>query len=112
MSRLGDDMEYQCHLCNSPVEPVINLGVQPLANALLSSPDEKDEYTYTAIWAWCRQCQLLQLVDVPPAEIVYTSSYPYRSGLSKFMDEHFEKTARYLEERYSPRTAIEVAVND
>jgi len=105
---------YKCHLCGSPVEAVVDLHVQPLANSLLDSPDAIDQNWYNAVWAWCRQCELLQLTDVPDASIVFAGDYPYLSGQSEYMNQHFRKTAKMLYDKYdlSMGRAIEIGPND
>jgi len=103
----------RCHLCGTILKKYIDLHQQPLANSLLSSPDEQDKVWYSAVWAWCPSCELLQLIDVPPAEVVYTASYPYKSSQSQFMNDHFRKTAQYLYDLYhlGNGKVIEIAVN-
>lgn len=100
-----------CHICNSPLpSPILDFGAMPLANTLLSNPNE--EYTqYHAAWSWCDECELLQLIDVPDADVVFTSEYPYRTDQSRFMTEHFKKTAGYLMERVAPENVLEIGVN-
>ena len=108
---------YKCHLCGSAVETVIDLHMQPLANALLDSHDAIDQNWYGAVWAWCKSCELLQLVDVPPAEVVFSGAYPYLSGQSQHMNDHFKRTAGMLYDKYNLSfgrigKVIEVGVND
>jgi len=101
-----------CHICGSEVVPLLDFGRQPLANALINL-GEDDKYWYNAVWGWCTECQLLQLTDVPPAEVVFEGSYPYITEQSKFMQKHFDETARYLSGLYGLQTkkTLEIGVN-
>ena len=105
---------YQCHLCGKKLVSIISLGQQPLANRLLNSPDQIDDIWYDATWSWCDDCKLLMLVDPPSPDIVFESNYPYLTGQSKFMNEHFEKTAHTLYHQYNLDSAkvIEIGCND
>lgn len=103
---------YSCHLCGDPVEPVLDFGRQPLANSYLL-PGEADKVWYNAVWGWCDACQMLQLVDVPDVSLVFNADYPYITDQSKFMMNHFRKTAECLEERYNleGQKVLEIGAN-
>lgn len=57
-----------CRACNSlNISEVLDLGLQPVSNRLLSSPDEKEEL-FPIRLGLCRDCGLTQLLDLIPAE--------------------------------------------
>jgi methylation protein EvaC len=103
---------YSCHICGMRIEEVLNFGRQPLANTY-PLPGEEDLIWYDAIWAWCSSCEMLQLVDVPDISNVFNASYPYITDQSKFMIDHFAKTAKMLSYGYDlpGKKVLEIGCN-
>lgn len=103
---------YNCHICGSAVTPLLDFGRQPLANSYLAV-GETDRVWYTAVWAWCDPCQLLQLVDVPDISNVFNADYPYITDQSRFMVNHFRNTANHLNYMYdlADKNVLEIGCN-
>lgn len=107
---------FRCLACgNSQGHPVLDLGLQPLANNLLLPADlDKVEPRFPLRVAVCEGCWLLQITDlVPPVELF--SDYLYFSSFS----DSFVRHARAAAERYVPEFAlgatshvVEIASND
>jgi len=107
---------FQCRSCDSRDGTlVLDLGVQPLANNLLSSEDlSKSEFKFPLKLAVCTQCWLLQITDtVPPVKLF--SEYLYFSSFSDALLHH----ARQAVERYiddfglsNKSWVVEIASND
>lgn len=76
-----------CTLCGSSLRIVLDLGRQPLANALLKSADEVAP-VYPLRLGHCTGCGHLQLADTVPPAALFTD-YVYRTGSSRPMVEHF-----------------------
>jgi SAM-dependent methyltransferase len=74
-----------CRACGgAPLEPVIDLGSQPLANALRRPGDPSEEARFPLAAVLCRVCTLVQLtVTVPPARMF--DEYVYFSSTSSSM---------------------------
>jgi methylation protein EvaC len=107
----SDSQMGVCVSCDRALEPMVNLGTQPLANRLQDSPGKPD-ITYRAVWGWCSSCELLQLIDIPPAEVVFGKDYPFLTSTSKFMESHFSQLASRIMERSRPRSFLEIGCND
>ena len=107
---------FQCRSCGSHTgQPILDLGVQPLANNLLLPSDlGRSEPKFPLRLAVCRSCWLLQILDlVPPVELF--SEYLYFSSFSDFMVRHAREAAeRYVREfgLGSQSLVMEVASND
>jgi SAM-dependent methyltransferase len=109
-----------CRSCGLEVsDPILDLGVQPLANAYLTSPDAKEE-KYPLRLCVCKHCWLVQLVETVPAEKLF-SEYAYFTSASAPMVEHARKCAeRYISEfnlngqveKGHEKWVVEVASND
>ncbi len=105
-----------CRGCDSPaLEPFLDLGLQPLANALPASDREfADEARYPLVVNLCRDCSLVQLVDVIDPVVLF-GHYLYMTGMSKAMDAHFAGYAQAVVDEVRPRAdqqVVEVASND
>lgn len=82
----------KCRICGGgDLKHVIDLGEQPLANNLLSNPEEQVDL-YPLVLMQCQACSLLQLTAVVNPEEMFTN-YPFRSGISQFWQEHCKKLA-------------------
>ena len=83
-----------CRACGGTgLEPVLDLGDQPLANALLRSPaDFATEAVFPLELAFCRDCSLVQILDVVDPEVLF-GHYLYVTGTSETIAEHNERYA-------------------
>jgi SAM-dependent methyltransferase len=79
-----------CRGCGSrALDVFLELGPQPLANALPASPaDFEAEGFYPLDVAFCRDCTLVQLVDVIDPEVLF-GHYLYVTGTSTSMVDHW-----------------------
>lgn len=107
---------FQCRSCGSQHgAPVLDLGLQPLANNLLTPCDlEKPEPKFPLRVAVCQDCWLLQITDlVPPVELF--SEYLYFSSFSDALLNHAREAAQQHEKAFAlgPQSlVVEVASND
>jgi SAM-dependent methyltransferase len=104
-----------CGGCGSTLEPVLSLGDQPLANALLTA-DMLDaaESRYPLTLAICPSCTLVQITEAVPPELMFRE-YAYFSSVSDAFVEH----ARAIAERMiaacrltADSLVMEIASND
>lgn len=107
---------FCCRSCGSHSgRLILDLGVQPLANNLLTSSDlAKPEPKFPLRVAVCESCWLLQITDiVPPVELF--SEYLYFSSFSDALLRHSaEAVAGHLREFKLDRESlvVEIASND
>ena len=105
-----------CRACAAEaLVPVLDLGEQPLANALPATPDEcTAEARYPLVLCLCERCGLLQLVDVIDPEVLF-GHYLYVTGISTTIAEHNRRYADAVVDQLglgSDDLVIEVASND
>lgn len=90
-----------CRICkDSRLLPFLSLGELPLANNYLterelSFPEQRLPHSLY----YCRNCSLVQLIDVVDPEILFRN-YPYFSSASKPLVDHFSRVASEVLECY------------
>src|SRR4051812_14442247 len=105
-----------CRACGSArLTPVLDLGMQPLANAL-RGPEEVDrpEPRYPLDVVLCEGCSLLQLRDSVAPELLF-ADYPYFSSVIDALVAHSKETALRMVERErlgGHSLVVELASND
>jgi SAM-dependent methyltransferase len=83
-----------CRACGgSDMELVLDLGDQPLANALLRNASEFETESFFPLeLVFCRGCSLVQILDVVYPEVLF-GHYLYVTGTSETIAEHNERYA-------------------
>lgn len=104
-----------CRSCgSSDLEPILDLGVSPLADRLPTDPAD-DEYRCPLHAVFCKSCSLVQIVETVDPEILFYAEYPYFSSVSASLLEH---TKQNVEEIIATRNlgpdhlVVELASND
>lgn len=91
----------RCLACdNLGLQPVLNLGVQPLANAYLAKPLEKMDAFGLEVMH-CLKCTHSQLSMAIDRDMLY-KDYKYVSGTTQTLKDHFAKLAREVNELSDP----------
>lgn len=106
----------RCRSCGSDqLQPVIDLGSQPLANNLLNPGDiGKVEPRFPLAVSVCTSCWLMQITHIVPPVALF-SDYVYFSSFSDQMLRHArEASLRYIDEKQlcPSSLVVEVASND
>lgn len=81
-----------CRFCENPTTSVINFGDMPIANHFVKSP-VLDTYRFKLSASLCTECDLFQLDDQPKPELMFHENYPFFTGLSSTMTQHFRDMA-------------------
>ena len=106
-----------CRSCGCRDLPtVLDLGKQPLANALLSADSlGKSEALFPLEVVFCNECGLLQVSETVPPEILFGQDYPYYSSFIPALLEHSRAHALALIEEHPSLhqgLIVEIASND
>jgi SAM-dependent methyltransferase len=109
-------MNATCRSCGQVgLQPILNLGYTPLANALLSAEQlAAPEPVYPLELAFCPRCTLVQIRETVPPEVLFRA-YPYFSSFAETMLCHARTLAtRMIAERKLDRDSliVEAASND
>lgn len=106
-----------CRSCGSgAIVPVLDLGLQPIANALLGSDDlEREEAVFPLKLLVCEDCNLAQISETIPPDVLFGDDYPYFSSFIPALLAHSREHALALidERRVGAEDlVIEIASND
>ncbi|HET7026189.1 MAG TPA: class I SAM-dependent methyltransferase [Candidatus Limnocylindrales bacterium] len=107
----------RCRSCGAPnPRPFLDLGVTPVANALLDEADlGAPEPRFPLEVAMCESCTLVQLTHVLPADRIFDAAYPYFSSYSDVVVAHAKEHVEGLISSGrlgSDSLIVEVASND
>jgi SAM-dependent methyltransferase len=106
-----------CRSCSgSTLTTFLDLGSQPLANALLEEHQlGEPEPAFPLELAFCHDCGLVQVTETIPPDVLFERDYPYYSSFSSALLAHSRDHVRQiLAERAlgSGSLVVEVASND
>lgn len=103
-----------CRICNSSkIDSILNLGNQPLANALRNNDDLSEEIYIPLEIIRCENCTTVQLsVNVNP-DIMF-KEYFWVTGTTKTATDHLEKLSIFISTRCTKKdpSLLEVGSND
>lgn len=109
-------LEETCRICSGKnLEMVLDLGMQPPANAFLRDIDlGLEEKKFPLRVFFCKDCYLVQLLDIVDKGYLF-SHYLYLSSANKPLSEHFAKYASYVYDNIlinKDKFLIEIGSND
>jgi SAM-dependent methyltransferase len=109
--------ESQCQFCLiTDLEEIIFLGYYPPVNALVELNDWNSNQVYFPLQLnFCPNCFLVQIGKSLDPEIVFPSSYPYLSGMTKSLISNFARQAEVASHLLRLETAdlvVDIASND
>lgn len=107
-------MSSDCLNCKAPVEPFIDLGRMPIANAFLREEDAANEYFFNLRVGFCPACTMVQLTELVDRDRMFHDQYPFFSSTSARMAEHFQRLAEEVMRERLPADAfvVEIGSND
>jgi len=103
-----------CKICSQKLQTIISFGEMPISNRFVSDLNA-DEYFYDLAVGFCPECFMVQLENCVEPEMMFNEDYAYYSSTSRFMSNHFKKTADEIIETVAARPSpfvIELGCND
>src|SRR3989344_3493328 len=94
------------------LQPVIDFGKMPIANAFLTPEQFPDEYFFDMIVGYDRETHAIGLVNKVPPKKMFHENYAFFSSTSKGMQRHFRETAEKLLPYAGSGLVVEMGSND
>jgi len=109
-------MALSCRVCGRKnVEVVLDLGDQPHCNSLLSAEAlAEPEPVFPLRLCFCHDCTTVQIDHTVPKETMF-SDYPYVSGTTRTLSDHFRDSAERLSRRLglgAGHLVVDIGSND
>jgi len=103
-----------CKVTQKKINPFMSFGKMPIANGFLKEANFNNEYFYNMEVGFSEDLSLFQLNDHPKPEAMFNNSYPFFSGSSEYMKNHFKKYADFIKKKFlkSNSKIIEIGSND
>lgn len=104
----------KCKISNKPISPFMNFGKMPIANGFLRENQFQEEFFYKMEVGFSEKLSLFQLNEFPKPEKMFNQNYPFFTGSSKFMVQHFAEYALWVKKNYLKENSklIEIGSND
>ena len=103
-----------CKVSKKKIAPFMSFGKMPIANGFIKKKNFNNEYFYNMEVGFSEELSLFQLNNHPKPEAMFNSSYPFFSGSSEYMKNHFKNYADFIKKNFlkSNSKIIEVGSND
>ena len=104
----------KCKIIDEKIEPFMTFGKMPLANGFIEKKDFSSEFYYEMEIGFSEKISLFQLNEFPNPKKIFNKKYPFYTGSSEYMKDHFNKYAKWLKKEFlkSNSKLIEIGSND
>ena len=104
----------KCKITGKEIKPFISFGKMPIANGFLNKEDFNNEFFFDLSVGFSEDISLFQLKDHPTPEQMFNNNYPFFTGSSEFMKQHFAEYANFIKKNYLRNNSkiIEIGSND
>tara|TARA_B100001063_G_scaffold184871_1_gene174576 strand:- start:121 stop:1305 length:1185 start_codon:yes stop_codon:yes gene_type:complete len=103
----------KCKITNKSIDPFMNFGEMPIANGFLDKKDFSNEFFFKMEVGFNEDISLFQLNDHPKPEKMFNENYPFFTGSSEYMKNHFSEYAKFVKKYLKSNSKIiEIGSND
>jgi hypothetical protein len=107
----------KCEVCGEDaLGPVIDFGLQPLADDLVQFDDTRDSLKFEQSVILCCSCLTVLQIHQVPKEILFSNNYHYRASLTKDviagMDQLVTHVLKYKSDIKRSYTVVDIGCND
>ena len=104
----------RCKITNQIMDPFMSFGKMPLANGFIKKNQFNNEFFYQMEVGFSKKISLFQLNKHPEPENMFNEKYPFYTGSSKFMINHFKNYSNWIKKKFlkSGSKLIEIGSND
>jgi methylation protein EvaC len=103
-----------CKITKKKIKPFMSFGKMPIANGFLKKKDFKKEFFFKMEVGFSKEVSLFQLNDHPKPKLMFNKNYPFFTGSSNGMINHFKQYSSWIKKNYAKKTKnlIEIGSND
>tara|TARA_B100000767_G_scaffold272340_1_gene299782 strand:+ start:1499 stop:2695 length:1197 start_codon:yes stop_codon:yes gene_type:complete len=103
-----------CKITKKKLKPFMTFGKMPIANGFLKKKYFKKEYFFEMEVGFSKKVSLFQLNNHPKPKMMFNKNYPFFTGSSKGMINHFKNYAGWIKRNYLKKNynLIEIGSND
>jgi methylation protein EvaC len=104
-----------CKITKKKIKPFMSFGKMPIANGFLKKKNFKKEFFFKMEVGFSKKISLFQLNDHPKPKLMFNKNYPFFTGSSKGMINHFKEYSGWIKRNYlknSKKNLIEIGSND
>ena len=80
-----------CKITKEKIKPFMSFGKMPIANGFLKKNEFKKEFFFNLEVGFSNKLSLFQINDHPKPEQMFNKNYPFFTGSSKGMVNHFKE---------------------
>ena len=103
----------KCKITNAPLEPFMSFGKMPIANGFIDEKNFSKEFFFNMEVGFNEELSLFQLNDHPKPEEMFNKDYPFFTGSSEYMKNHFKNYANFSKKYLKTNSKIiEIGSND
>ena len=103
-----------CKITKDKIKPFMSFGKMPIANGFLDKKNFKKEFFFNLEVGFSKKLSLFQINDHPKPKQMFNNNYPFFTGSSKGMVDHFKLYAEWIKKNYGKnlKYLIEIGSND
>jgi SAM-dependent methyltransferase len=104
----------KCKITGENIKPFMTFGKMPLANGFLNKNEFDSEFFYEMEVGFSQKVSLFQLNDFPNPKKIFNKKYPFYTGSSQYMINHFKDYSEWLKKDFLSNNSklIEIGSND
>ncbi len=104
----------RCKVTNKIIKPFMSFGQMPLANGFLKKENFSKEFFFNLEVGFSEEISLFQLNKFPNPKKMFNKNYPFYTGSSEFMKNHFHNYSTWIIKNYLNNNSniIEIGSND
>ncbi len=103
----------KCKITGKLIQPFMSFGKMPIANGFIEKKNFPDEFFFEMEVGFNEDLSLFQLNDHPKPEKMFNENYPFFTGSSEYMKDHFKKYADFVKKYIKTNSKIiEIGSND
>ncbi len=103
----------KCKITNKTIKPFMSFGKMPIANGFIEKNNFEKEFFFDMEVGFNEEISLFQLNDHPKPEKMFNENYPFFTGSSEYMKNHFKNYANFIKKYLNTNSKIiEIGSND